>query len=209
MRGKFRFLSSAVTYILLFSFFRLALAAELPVNTFSEFQDKISKAETLYYDLQFKDSEKLLRETITALDALPKTPESEHCLKDAYVTLALNQFAQSRNKEMNQSLAQAVTYEPVRELDPLKYPPMFIGFYNKQQEKYLLAQAQLPEKEKSKKEKKPFYKTWPFYLLVGVVVAGGGAGAALGLSGGGGGSASSGGNPSGPVTIGGTPRGVK
>lgn len=204
------FWRSATTYFLLFSFFRVACAADLPLNTFVEFQDKISKAETFYYDLKFRDSEKLLHETITALKALPKTPEADHCLKDAYVTLALNQFAQSQNKEMNQSLAQAVTYEPARELDPLQYPPTLIKFFNQQKDKYLLSQAALSSaKEKSKKEKKPFYKTWPFFLLVGVVVAGGGAGAAIALSGGGGGGGGNGGGASGPVTVGGTPQGMK
>ncbi len=211
MKGK-RFpklLRSAITYLLLFSFVRLACAADIPPNTFTEFQDKISKAETLYYDLEYKDSEKLLNETILALDALPKTPEGDHCLKDAYLVLAFNQFAQSKNKEMNKSLAQAVTYEPERDLDSFKYPPTFIKLFNQQKDKYLLAQANLPKKEKSKKEKKPFYKTWPFFLLVGVVVAGGGAGAAIALSGGGGGGGGNGGGASGPVTVGGTPQGIK
>jgi PEGA domain-containing protein len=45
------------------------------------------------------------------------------------------------------------------------------------------------------KEKKPFYKKWPFFVAIGVVVAGAGAGTAFALKGGGGGS------DSGPVTV--------
>ncbi len=36
----------------------------------------------------------------------------------------------------------------------------------------------------SYKNQKPFYKTWPFYLILGAVIAGGGAGAAMAFSGG-------------------------
>jgi hypothetical protein len=50
----------------------------------------------------------------------------------------------------------------------------------------------------SYKKSKPFYKKWPFYLLIGLAVAGGGAGAALALSGGG--------NSTGSATLGGAPQ---
>jgi len=50
----------------------------------------------------------------------------------------------------------------------------------------------------SYKKSKPFYKRWPFFLIIGVVVAGGGAGAAFALT--------RSGTPTGSATIGGPPQ---
>ncbi|MBF0492897.1 MAG: PEGA domain-containing protein [Deltaproteobacteria bacterium] len=57
----------------------------------------------------------------------------------------------------------------------------------------------------SYKHQKPFYKTWPFYLILGAVVAGGGAGAAMALKGGGGGDAPPAAVPMGSASVGGLP----
>lgn len=205
LRKFFRIFRSIIVYLVVLSFVRISFA-DTSVHRLSDAEDKIVQAKVLYYDLQFDDSKKLLEEVISSLNFLPKTNIVNRNLSEAYLTLALNQFAQSESKDMKDSLFQSVNYEPNRELDPVKYPPSFIDLFNDAKQRHLIAKTVRISKlsgkdEKNEKIKKPFYKTWPFYVIIGVVVAGGAAGTALALGGGGGGNL-----PVGPVTAGGTPQ---
>jgi len=207
-----------VLYLVLFCFLRTSFAAEINPKTLSPLEEKIGQAKILYYDFHFKESERLLSETIASLQALPPAPAVNHDLSEAYLHLALAQDAQDKTREMQASLYQCVSYEPSRNLDPATYSPKIITQFKKAKQKFLLApSAETSSKlnvsaaeakqsanalsSSDKKPKKPFYKTWPFFVILGVVVAGGAAGAAIALGGGGGG-----GSGSGPATVGGTPQ---
>ncbi|GEM_PF-2685274 len=209
-----------VTHLVLLCFLRVTLAADLSLKSLSPLEEKIGQAKILYYDFHFKESETLLKDVISSLQALSPSPFIHHDLSEAYLHLALTQDAQNKSKEVNHSLFQAVSYEPNRELDPLIYSPSIVGQFNKAKQRWAKEQSEnLPGlkvgsgasssiktesfSSQKKYEKKPFYKTWPFFLLLGLAVAGGAAGAAVALGGGGGGGGSGG---SGPVTVGGTPQ---
>ncbi len=203
-------------------FARLSFAFDQIPKGLSPLEEKIGQAKILYYDFQFKKAEELLNETIVSLRTLLPSPVVNHDLSEAYLNLALTQDAQDKSKLMTESLYEAVSFEPTRELDSSKYAPTFISQFNKTKQKYLatntvstsslVVSSQDLSSKKLKPEsqpltqnskKKPFYKTWPFFLILGLVVAGGGAGAAIALSGHGGGG---GGGSTGPVTVGGTPQ---
>lgn len=208
--------SCVVVYLVLLSFLRLGIAADSNAKLLSPLEEKIGQAKILYYEFQFKQSETLLQETITQLQALNPSAAVNSDLSEAYLHLALAQDAQSKTKEMRESIYQSVSYDPSRVLSKGQYSPSIITQFEKAKQKYLLAQAEKPnplslnssDLQKSSNglaadkstTKKPFYKTWPFFLILGVVVAGGAAGAAIALGGGGGGGGS------GPVTVGGTPQ---
>lgn len=204
MRLKiYKIFQSTVVYLLLvLNLSRLAFAADVSTQSLFNPEEKILQATNLYYDSQFNNSKKLLSDVISTLTTLPKTVVVKHNLSEAYLLIALNQFAQSETEKMNDSLLQSVVHEPNREVDPIKYPPSFIqSFINVKRSYLLLTQSGHTSKSEGKriKEKKPFYKTWPFFVIVGAVVAGGAAGTAMALGGGGG-------NSSTPVTLGGTPQ---
>ena len=215
------FFSKMLALFLAIFFARISFASDSLSKSLILLEEKIGQAKILYYDFQFQKSEKLLNEVIDSLKALPNSPAVNHDLSEAYLRIALNQDAQSQAKPRQDSLYQSVSYEPNRELDPSQIAPSVIAQFNKAKQKYLLTNVgvtnnlslsskDVPSK-KSKSEsqalsqnskKKSFFKTWPFFLIVGLVVAGAGAGAAIALSGGGG----SGGGGSGPATVGGTPQ---
>ncbi len=206
--------------LILTTFFtRVALGADNLSKTLAPLEEKIGQAKILYYDFEFQKSEALLNEVITSLQSLPSSAAVNHDLSEAYLKLALAQDAQNKTKQMQDSLYQCVSYEPTRELQKSQYAPSVIAQFNKAKQKYLLTNTSpnnhlsLKSKDVSSSKtesqplsqnakKKPFYKTWPFFLIIGLVVAGAGAGAAIALGGGGG----SGGGGTGPATVGGTPQ---
>lgn len=219
MRAYFRSGSVRVLvlYLVLFCFLRTSFSAEINLKTLTPLEEKIGQAKILYYDFHFNESERLLNETIASLQGLPPAPAVSHDLSEAYLHLALAQDAQDKTREMQASLYQCVSYEPSRNLDPATYSPKIVTQFKKAKQKFLLSQASEtsnklnvsaaegkqnlnPLHPPDQKAKKPFYKTWPFFVILGVVVAGGAAGAAIALGGGGGGGGG------GPATVGGTPQ---
>lgn len=213
-----------VACLILCSFLRVSIAAENPSKLLQALEEKIGQANILFYELKFARSEELLNEVITALKALPSSPAVNHDLSEAYLRLAITQNSLDKFKPMQESFYQSASYEPTRELKTGDFPPSVIAQFNKAKQKFLLTQNQgvsnsnlalqssdlkkqksesQPLAQKSEK-KKSFFKSWPFFLILGLAVAGGAAGAAIALGGGGGGG--SGGGSSGPVTVGGTPQ---
>lgn len=210
----------SIVYLLLLSFLRVGFAADSNAKNLAPLEDKIGQAKILYYDFQFKQSEQLLQDVIANLMLLDSSTAVNSSLSDAYLLMALTQNAQDKDKAMQNSLYQAVSYSPDRTLTKGQYSPKIISQFEKAKQKYLLAQNQVPtslsakasdlnssstafaSKSGKNPSKKPFYKTWPFFVILGIVVAGGAAGAAIALGGGG----SGGGGPTGPTTVGGTPQ---
>ncbi len=213
------FFTKFISVFLSLFLLHVSFAAEKNSKDLASLEEKIGQAKILYYDFQFKKSEQLLDEVIESLKTMPSSSAVNHDLSEAYLRLALTQDAQSQSKQMQESLYQCVAYEASRELEPSQFAPTIIAQFNKAKQKFLLAQNQSsatsklvlqssdvkqknesqPFGQKSEK-KKSFFKTWPFFLIIGLVVAGGAAGAAIALGGGGGGGAP------GPVTVGGTPQ---
>ncbi len=214
---RFRLFTKVVAVFLITFFTQVSVATEKKSKDLLALEEKIGQAKILYYDFQFKKSEQVLNEVIQALKLLPASASVNHDLSEAYLRLALTQDAQS--KPMQEALYQCVAYEPSRELKVGDYAPTMIAQFNKAKQKFLLAQNQgastsklalqssdvkqknesQPFGQKSEK-KKSFFKSWPFFVILGLVVAGGAAGAAIALGGGGGGGGS------GPATVGGTPQ---
>ncbi len=214
MRQKksFKIFHLSVLYLTLFSFLRVALASDLSIQQdLSLYEIKLDDARKLYYDFRIPQSERAYKAAIDELLIYSATPGRNHLLSEAYSRLAVVQDAQWKIKESRESMYESASYEPTRALDPMQYSPRMRDEFNAAREKFLLAQsasaavavktAKADKTKDDKSKKKSFFKSWPFFVIVGVVVAGAGAGTAVALSSGGGGGSSGGGTGTGTGTV--------
>ncbi len=191
---------SSIVYLTLFSFLQVTLASDLSIQQdLSFYQIKLDDAHKLYYDFRISQSERAYKATIDGLLFLSATPGRNHLLSEAYSRLAVVQDAQWKIKDSRESMYQSASHEPTRALDPMQYSPRMRDEFNAAREKFLLdqktnavASAKMAKAKEDKTRKKSFFKSWPFFLIVGVVVTGAAAGTAVALSGGGGGGSGTG-----------------